>query len=333
MQALVYLGPGRMEVEERLEPSPGPGEVVIASHLSAICGSDLHAFREASPRRVPPLVMGHETVGEIVAVGDGVSADRVGERVVLKPTLSCGECSFCRSGATNLCTTGRLIGRDLTGGFAERFAVPEAAAVTLPTDMPDELAVLTEPLANAVHVAERDVREGDTVLVIGSGPIGVLMMRAALLYGARRVFATDTNTERLRFAEAQGARIIEGDAETAVQEATGGEGADLVIDAAGFESTWALGLQAARAGGRITPVGLGSLSGSLDYISVIAKEVTITGSYAWTDRDFGRSLALLSEGALDPAGWITTRSLEEGQRAFEDAARGAGPFKVALEPR
>jgi 2-desacetyl-2-hydroxyethyl bacteriochlorophyllide A dehydrogenase len=320
-----------MEVEERPEPSPGLGEVVIASHLSAICGSDLHAFREASPRRVPPLVMGHETVGEIVAVGDGVSADRVGERVVLKPTLSCGECSFCRSGATNLCTTGRLVGRDLTGGFAERFAVPEVAAVTLPTALPDALAVLTEPLANAMHVAERDVRERDTVLVIGSGPIGVLMMRAALLYGAERVLATDTNAERLRFAEAQGARLIDGDVEAAVRDATDGQGADLVIDAAGFGSTWALGLQAARAGGRITPVGLGSLSGSLDYINVIAKEVMITGSYAWTDRDFERSLELLSEGALEPTGWIATMPLEEGQRAFEDAARGAGPFKVVLE--
>jgi 2-desacetyl-2-hydroxyethyl bacteriochlorophyllide A dehydrogenase len=322
-----------MEVEERPEPVPGPGEVVIGSHLSAICGSDLHAFREASPRRVPPLVMGHETVGEIVAVGEGVSADRAGERVALKPTLSCGECSFCRSGATNLCTTGRLIGRDLTGGFAERFVVPEEAAVTLPAELPDDLAVLTEPLANAVHVAERDVSEGDTVLVIGSGPIGVLMMRAALLQGAERVFATDINAERLRFAEAQGARLIEGDVETAVQEATGGEGVDLVIDAAGFESTWALGLRAAKAGGKITPVGLGSLSGSLDYISVIAKEVTITGSYAWTDRDFERSLELLSQGALEPTGWITTMPFEEGQRAFEEAARGEGPFKVALDPR
>jgi threonine dehydrogenase-like Zn-dependent dehydrogenase len=158
-------------------------------------------------------------------------------------------------------------------------------------------------------------------------------MRGALLHGAERVLATDTNAERLRFAEAQGANAIEGDIETSVRDATDGTGVDLVIDAAGFESTWALALRAARAAGRITPVGLGSLSGSLEYISVIAKEVTITGSYAWTDRDFERSLGLLSEGALEPTGWITTVPLEKGQRAFEEAVRGEGPFKVALDTR
>ena len=114
---------------------------MIASHASAICGSDLHGFREASPRRIPPLIMGHETVGEIVDVGKGVPAARIGERVVLKPIVSCGACRWCREGAINHCPTGRLVGRDLTGGFAERFAVPAAAAVRLDADLPDEVAV------------------------------------------------------------------------------------------------------------------------------------------------------------------------------------------------
>ena len=124
MKALVYLGPGRMELWDAPEPTPGPGEVVIASRASSICGSDLHGFREASPRRIPPLIMGHETVGTIASVGDGVPESRIGERVVLKPIVSCGACRWCREGAINHCPTGRLVGRDLTGGFAERFAVP-----------------------------------------------------------------------------------------------------------------------------------------------------------------------------------------------------------------
>ena len=332
MKALVYLGPRRMEVQEAPDPTPGSGEVVIRSRASAICGSDLHGFREPSPRRIPPLIMGHETVGEIAAVGAGVDRDRVGERVVLMPVLGCGTCPACREGRINRCATGRLVGRDLTGGFAERFAVPASAAVRVPDSLSDDLAALTEPLANAVHVADLSVREGDVVFVIGSGPIGVLMARAALLDGAARVLVTDPVADRLRLAAAQGAEAVgAGRAEAAVQQATHGQGADVVIDAAGFEPTWALGLRAVRAGGRIHEVGLGAASGTVDFFTVIGKEATITGSYAWTERDFARSLALLQAGALHPNGWITRMPLRDGQRAFEELVDGQAHFKIVLE--
>jgi 2-desacetyl-2-hydroxyethyl bacteriochlorophyllide A dehydrogenase len=323
-----------MELQDAPDPHPGPGEVVIATRASAICGSDLHGFREASPRRIPPLVMGHETVGVIDATGEGVDPALVGRRVVLKPIVACGACEDCRAGDINHCATGRLVGRDLPGGFAERFAVPAAAAVPIPEDLPDDVATLTEPLANAVHVASRGVRAGDRVLVVGAGPIGVLMARAALLFGAAEVHITDPVADRLRLAEAQGAVALDagGDAAEAVREATGGRGPDLVVDAAGFEATWALGLRAVRTGGRIFQVGLGAASGSLDYFAVLGKEVTITGSYAWTHDDFARSLELLGAGELDTTGWITRVPLEDGQRAFEELTGGEpGRFKVVLE--
>lgn len=333
MKALVYLGPGRMEIQDVPNPSPGPGEVVIAARASAICGSDLHGFREASPRRVPPLIMGHETVGEIVAVGTVVPESRLGERVVLKPIVSCGTCTHCREGAINHCPTGRLVGRDLPGGFAERVAVPTGAAVTLRSDVPDDVATLIEPLANAVHVTSRAVHDRDRVFVIGAGPIGVLMVRAAFLWGASRVWVTDPMSERRTLATAQGAEPVTGDDPAAgVIEATDGEGADLVIDAAGFEATWAMGLRAVRAGGRISQVGLGAGSGTVDYFSVLGKEATITGSYAWCDDDFTRAVELLTQGAIDPTGWITTMPLADGQRAFEELVNGAGRFKVVLVP-
>jgi 2-desacetyl-2-hydroxyethyl bacteriochlorophyllide A dehydrogenase len=333
VKALVYLGPGRMELQDAPDPEPAPGEVVIASSASAICGSDLHGFREASSRRIPPLVMGHETVGVIDAAGPGVDPALVGRRVVLKPIVSCGVCDDCREGDINHCATGRLVGRDLPGGFAERFAVPSAAAVPIPSDLADEVAALTEPLANAVHVASRGVRHGDRVLVIGAGPIGVLMSRAALLFGAEEVHVTDPVAERLAFAEAQGALPLTGDdPAAAIRAATGGRGPDLVIDAAGFEATWALGLEAVRTGGRIYQVGLGAPAGRLDYFAVLGKEVTITGSYAWTDDDFARALELLVAGELDATGWITRMPLAEGQRAFEELVGGhGGRFKVVLE--
>jgi 2-desacetyl-2-hydroxyethyl bacteriochlorophyllide A dehydrogenase len=277
--------------------------------------------------------MGHETVGVIDATGEGVDPAALGRRVVLKPIVSCGACDECRTGDINHCATGRLVGRDLPGGFAERFAVPAGAAVAVPSGLPDDLVTLTEPLANAVHVASRGVRTGDRVFVIGAGPIGVLMARAALLFGAADVHVTDPVAGRLRLAEAQGAIALEGDdAAEAVREATGGRGPDLVIDAAGFEATWALGLRAVRTGGRIVQVGLGAASGSLDYFAVLGREVTITGSYAWTDDDFARALELLADGELDATGWITRMPLEDGQRAFEELT-GGGParFKVVLE--
>jgi 2-desacetyl-2-hydroxyethyl bacteriochlorophyllide A dehydrogenase len=333
VKALVYLGPGRMELQDVPDPTVGPGEVVIASTASSICGSDLHGFREASPRRIPPLIMGHETVGTIDAVGDGVPATRIGERVVLKPIVSCSTCRWCREGAINHCPTGRLVGRDLAGGFAERFTVPAGAAVPFGADVSDEVATLIEPLANAVHVASRAVTQDDRVFVIGAGPIGVLMAKAALLYGASRVLITDPVEDRLRLAEAQGAEAVTGDDPAqAVIDATDGEGADAVIDAAGYEATWAMALRAVRSGGRIDEVGLGSGSGTVDFFAVLGKEATITGSYAWGDADFARAIELVTQGALDVDRWLTTMQLADGQRAFQELVGGAGHFKVVLVP-
>lgn len=332
MRQLVYLGPRRMELQEAPEPVPGPGEVVFQTQAAAVCGSDLHGFREASPRRIPPLVMGHEGVGTIAAVGEGVEEARVGERVVLRPILACGECEPCREGRPNLCRNGRLVGRELTGAFAERFAVPERAAVRFPDDVPADLATLTEPLANAVHVTARSVREGDDVLVIGAGPIGALMARMALERGAARVLVTDPIASRLDLAQTQGATPLSGDPEAALPEATEGRGVDVVIDAAGFETTWALGLRAVRPGGRIEAVGLGAGAGKIDFFAVAGKEVTITGSFAWTDQDFDRAAELIASGAIDTSGWFTAMPLAEGQRAFEELVDTTERFKVVLVP-
>ncbi len=333
MRQLVYLGPRRMELQEAPEPEPGPGEVVFATEAAAICGSDLHGFREASSRRVPPLVMGHEAVGRIVAVGEGVDPSLVGVRVVLRPLLACGTCEPCLERRPNLCRAGRLVGRDLTGAFAERFVVPERAAVPIPEHVPAELATLTEPLANAVHVTGRSVREGDDVLVIGAGPIGALMARAAVDRGARRVLATDPVPARLELVRAQGATpVSDADPAEAVLAATEGRGVDLVIDAAGFDATWALGPRVVRPGGRIEVVGLGSPTATVDAYAVIGKEITIAGSFAWTEEDFDRALVLVAAGAIDATGWFTTVPLAEGQRAFEELVDGTERFKVVLVP-
>jgi 2-desacetyl-2-hydroxyethyl bacteriochlorophyllide A dehydrogenase len=322
-----------MELQEAPEPIPGPGEVVFETEAAAICGSDLHGFREASPRRIPPLVMGHEAIGHIAAVGEGVDPGRVGERAVLRPILACGDCEPCRDGRPNLCRSGRLVGRELSGAFAERFAVPGRAAVPFPVDVPADLATLTEPLANAVHVTERSVREGDDVLVIGAGPIGALMARMTLERAARRAFIADPIASRLELARAQGATPLEGDDPTAaVLEATDRRGVDVAIDAAGFEATWTLGLRALRPGGRFEAVGLGTPGARVDVFAIAGKELQVTGSFAWTDGDFARAIELIAGGAIDTTGWFTTMPLAEGQRAFEELVDTTERFKVVLVP-
>ncbi|HEU4355405.1 MAG TPA: alcohol dehydrogenase catalytic domain-containing protein [Actinomycetota bacterium] len=333
MRQLVYLGPRVMDLQEAPDPSPGPGELVFETDAAAICGSDLHGFREASPRRIPPLVMGHEAVGRVSAVGTGVDSARVGEHVVLRPILACGVCEPCRGGRPNLCRSGRLVGRELTGAFAERFVVPERAAVGFPSDVPDDVATLTEPLANAVHVTSRAVQPDDDVFVIGAGAIGVLMARMALERGARRAFVTDPIVSRLDLARAQGAIPLEGeDPAAAALEATDGRGVDVAIDAAGFGSTWDLGVRALRPGGRFEAVGLGSPEVHVNAFAVAGKELTITGSFAWTEEDFDRAIALIAAGGLDTSGWFTTMPLADGQRAFEALVDTTERFKVVLVP-
>jgi threonine dehydrogenase-like Zn-dependent dehydrogenase len=332
MKALMYLGPRTMELQDVPEPLPAPGEARVHIAAAAICGSDLHGFREASPRRIPPLVMGHETVGTVDLVGEGVDRALEGTRVVAMPVVSCRACARCREGRANLCPNRRLMGMDFPGAFAESFTIDAAQLLPMPLDLPDTTATLVEPLANAVHSAERAVRHGDDVLVIGAGPIGLFAARLSVLAGAR-TFVVDRLEDRLVLAKGLGGEPIpvEGAAES-LREATAGAGVDVVIDAAGFEATWSLGIEMARPGGRIEVIGLGAGKGSVGYQAIVAKGLTVVGSYACVGHDFARALQLLSSGAVDVDGWTATMPLAEGQSAFEALVDDERFTKVVLTP-
>ena len=333
MKALMYLGPRRMELQDVPEPLPAPGEARVRVAAAAICGSDLHGFREASPRRIPPLVMGHEVVGTVDAVGDGVDDSLKGTRVVAMPVVSCGACARCAEGRANLCPNRRLMGMNFPGAFAESFVIDAGRLLPVPQDLPDTTATLIEPLANAIHSVQRAVRAGDTVLVIGAGPIGLFAARISVLAGAARTFVVDTLEDRLALAKGLGAEPVpaEGAAE-ALEAATGGTGVDAVIDAAGFAPTWALGVRAARAGGHIDVIGLGAVEGPASYQQIVAKGLTIVGSYACLEQDFTRALQLLGSGDVDVDGWTVTMPLAEGQGAFEALVDDGRFTKVVLTP-
>ncbi len=333
MKALVYLGPRRMDLQEVAEPQVGPEDALVRMTASAICGSDLHGFREASPRRIPPLVMGHEAAGVVEVVGADADPQLVGTRVIAMPVVPCGVCARCREDQPNLCPARRLMGMHFPGAFAEAFALPASQLLKIPDGLQDAVASLAEPLANGIHTASRSVRVGDTVLVIGAGAIGLFAARAAVLAAAARVFVTDRLASRLALVEALGAEPVRADETGEVfAQATAGIGVDVVIDAVGVPSTWALGLDAVRYGGRIEAIGLGAVEGPVSYHAIVTKGVTVVGAYACLPADFERALALLTGGEVDVGSWITTVPLADGQQAFEALVDDDRYNKVVLTP-
>jgi threonine dehydrogenase-like Zn-dependent dehydrogenase len=322
-----------MELQDLPEPEPGPDEARVRVAAAAICGSDLHGFREASPRRVAPLVMGHEAVGVVDAVGDGVAPGLVGNRVAVMPLVACGSCRLCTEGSTNLCPRRRLMGMDFPGAFADLFTIRAAQLLPVPRKLSSEVAALAEPFANAIHAIDRSVQPEDRVLVIGAGPIGLFAVRAAIEAGAGRTFVVDRVDDRLELAQRQGAEPVDVDtAAEAIAEVTDGAGVDVVVDAAGFPETWALAIETVRPGGHIEAIGLGAVLGPLPYHQVVTKGVTIAGSYACVRKDFERALVELLAGRHEIADWVTAVPLGNGQAAFEELVDGGLHTKVVLLP-
>ncbi len=193
MQALVYAGPGTMVLEERVAPTPGPGDVILSVASAGICGSDIHGYTGASGRRTPGIVMGHEIAGDVVAAGANVDRALLGRSFVICPLLTCGMCPYCQAGMEQLCAKRSYVGIGQDGGFAEMVRVPAASLVSIPTGLDPAIASLAEPTAVAMHAVDRapDLR-GASILVTGAGPIGLLIARVATAAGsAARVVNTE----------------------------------------------------------------------------------------------------------------------------------------------
>ena len=248
MKALMKVapGPGNLELRELPEPEPRPGEAVVRVVATGICGSDLH-IQDDEYKVVPPVVIGHETAGMVVAVGEGVANVKPGDLVTSQTTIStCGTCELCLSGRTNLCPERRWLGGHVNGGFASLFRVPARNLLHLPAGVTCEAAALTEPLACCVHgvlevglpaLGDRS-RRNLTAVISGPGPIGLLCAQVARAAGAR-VIVLGTSADGARFALAQRLGLMETvdvqrrDPATAVAELTDGRGPDLVVEAAG----------------------------------------------------------------------------------------------------
>ena len=325
MRSIQLVAPRTLEPREMEMPAdPGPGEVMVRVRAVGICGSDLHWYLEdgvGSYRAVHPQVLGHEPAGEVVAVGRGVSGLAVGERVAIEPAITCGECEFCRSGRHNNCVTSIFMGTpQMPGLFREYAVMPERNAVAIPANMSFDDATIIEPLAVMLHVMELvEIRLGDTVAVMGAGPIGMLMATMARIAGASRVWIADRVPHRLELARAMGlecaveiSRIAQ-----AVMDETQGRGADIVFDAAGKAETIDAGFGAARLGGQFVLIGIpDEMRPRVDWHAAMGKELSIQ-TIKRSNHNAHGAIELLEAGKI-PKAFVTHRlPLEETARGFE----------------
>lgn len=287
MRTVELVGQRTLSVVERpMVPEPGPGEVLVKLHAVGICGSDLHWFEDGGighTRAVYPMVLGHEPVGEVVAVGRGVATHQAGQRVAIEPSIVCGKCEFCLAGRPNNCVQCVFMGGTQAPGFFREYAVvPARNAEHVPDDLDYLSATLIEPTAVLVHVFELiDFRPGDSVAVLGAGPIGLLAAMVARIRGAGQIFLADRVAHRLRIGRQMDQTLIcvntrqENLTET-VLDATRGRGADIVLDAAGAVETINAGLAIARSSGQFVLIGLPTEHVlAVDMHTAMAKELRI----------------------------------------------------------
>ncbi|MEP7336315.1 MAG: alcohol dehydrogenase catalytic domain-containing protein [Acidobacteriota bacterium] len=329
MKTLLYPAYDRLEVTEMPDPQVGNGELLLRVSACGICGSELEAFRRRSPRRVPPLVLGHEFCGEVVDTGRGVSNFKLGERVVSHSLVGCGECVRCKRGEVNLCARRQIFGMQRLGAFAELVTAPESCVVGWPDHLPAEAASLTEVLANGVHVSNLVKRLNPRkAVVVGAGPIGLMTQQALQVLLGAEVMVSDLIPERLEAATRLGAKHVinskQDNFQQAVLDWTDGEGADVIVDAVGSPTTKQQSLPATRPGGATVWIGSHENTVSMDTYDITLSERCVQGSYAATMAELQLSVDLLAEGKIDGLSWVKAFPLDQGVTAFNQmlAAKG-----------
>lgn len=329
MRVLHYPAFDELEIRDMDVVPPQPDEVTLKVAACGICGSELETFKNHSPRRSPPLVMGHEFCGTIAALGADVTGWDTGARVVSNSVVPCGQCVRCRRGDTHLCASRQIFGMHRPGAFAEYVNVPARCLIPWPDNVPAEAAALSEPMANGIHVVRMSRHlPAETVLVVGAGPIGLFCQQALQVLRGSKVYVADLSPERLAVAKKLGAvRVInprEEDVVRAILAETDGEGVDLSVDAVGAGVTKKTALDAIRPGGGSVWIGLHENAISLDSYELTLPEKQVLGSYAASIEELRQALDLMAAGRVDARSWVKRFSLEDGVTAFHRmlAARG-----------
>lgn len=342
MKALLLTAPGRLEHVDVPDPEVGADDVLVRVRACGICGSDVHGMGGGSGRRVPPLVMGHEAAGVIEEVGRAVTAWRVGQAVTFDSTIYCGRCPYCREGLVNLCDERQVLGVSTAdyrrhGAFAERVAVPERVLHALPPGVSMVEAALVEPLAVAAHAVSRaPVAGGESVLVVGAGVIGLLIIQVLRAAGCGPIIAVDLSPSRLAHARAMGATdtLEPGDDVAArVSALTGDRGADVAFEAVGIGDTLALATASVRKGATVVLVGNLAASAGLPLQSTVTRQLTLAGSAA-SCGEYPTALELIASKRVDVAALVSqVAPLADGAAWFARLREPETPIlKVVLEP-
>ena len=323
MHALVYTGTEKIEYREEKDPIVKPGETLIKVQASGICGSDMHAYHGKDERRIPPLILGHEFSGTSL---DGKFKNK---QVVVNPLISCENCAYCQNKREHLCPERTMIGMSTPmkrdGGLAELVSVPEKNIYETPNDLSIKEAALAEPAAVALHavlLAEQNLKKPlseSKILIQGAGAIGLL---CGLVLNKEKnstnIIMSDPNKKRLD----ECAKYLKADFVSPDNKSIKENNFDLILESVGLEVTRHQAIKSIAPGGTILHIGLTQPSGSFDFKKLTIQEVTLVGTYCYTNKDFEQTLKILNEKKLGDLGWIEYRDLKKGSEAFYEIHNG-----------
>ncbi|KKQ29881.1 MAG: hypothetical protein A3H17_01785 [Candidatus Levybacteria bacterium RIFCSPLOWO2_12_FULL_37_14] len=327
MKALQYFGKQDLRFVDLSEPQIGENEILMKVKKVGICGTDLHIYNNGM--NVPlPLVLGHEFVGDIIKIGNNVTNIKVGDRAVAEHVIGCGKCSYCSQGKKNLCKAPTIIGINRQGALAEYLPIPSDLIFKLPTEFSYDEGVLIEPLSIAVYaVRKAGVDVGDKVAVVGQGPIGLLVDFVAEASGGT-VFGFDKHDNRITYAKnihdiSKGFNITQADFLKQFKEEAV-DGADIVFEAVGSDTSVELAIELARSGGKVIVLGVFEHNVTINMMNIVKKELQLYGSWTCVF-SFEETMLLMKSQKLDANQLITNRySFQDSIKAFQEAASDKG---------
>jgi L-iditol 2-dehydrogenase len=335
-RAAVLHAPGDVRLEDRPHPEPGPLDVVVEVRSVGVCGSDVHYYEHGRIGAFvveQPLVLGHESMGVVVACGERARKHAVGTRVAMEPGIPCGRCEQCRHGRYNLCPNVEFFATPpIDGAFANYVAIHEDFAFALPDEVSDDEGALLEPLSVGLWACWKGgVGAHTSVLITGAGPIGLLALQVARALGAPAVTVTDVNPHRLEVAARTGARRVLDVRDTPVAEA--GVTADVLLECSGHPASLADGIQALRPAGVAVAVGMGpEEDASVPMAAIQARELTLTGTFRYANT-YPAALALVAGRRVDLGAIVTGHyGLEDAEAALRATREDPASIKPMVVP-